>query len=211
MKGVRADDILRFVQSKTETTAAQLASALGITKEGARLKLLKLSEAGQVQREVKKMGVGRPVTYYTLTASGLSRLPDAHAKLSVDLLQAVKKLMGAEAIDQLINEREKKRLERYVNRLRDTSTLEEKLQTIVKIRSEEGYMAEWKEEAGDYVLVENHCPICAAATECKGFCKAELENFKALIGEQFRVEREQHLLSGDPHCVYRIKAGATQP
>lgn len=204
MKNARTDEVLRFVRSKTDATAAQLAAALGITKEGARRKLLKLAEAGQVRARVKNAGVGRPVTCYSLTESGLSRLPDAHAQVTVDLLGVVKDLLGDKTLDLLIDEREKKRCQRYQRALCHTSTLEEKLKVIVQIRSEEGYMAEWKKDDDDYVLVENHCPICAAASACKGFCQAELRNFKALLGDNYKVNRTKHLLSGDAHCVYRI-------
>jgi predicted ArsR family transcriptional regulator len=50
-------------------------------------------------------------------------------------------------------------------------------------------MAEWKKEGKEYFLIENHCPICAAATECQGFCRAELSNFQSLLGNEYTVER----------------------
>jgi predicted ArsR family transcriptional regulator len=32
-------------------------------------------------------------------------------------------------------------------------------------------------------LVENHCPICAAAKECVKLCQGELELFQKALGE----------------------------
>ncbi len=58
--------------------------------------------------------------------------------------------------------------------------------------------------SGGYLLVEHHCPICEAATACSGLCAAELDVFQAALGEGARVERVQHLLSGDERCVYRV-------
>jgi predicted ArsR family transcriptional regulator len=41
-------------------------------------------------------------------------------------------------------------------------------------------MAEVKTQAdGSCLLIENHCPICAAAEACQGFCRSELEVFQA--------------------------------
>ena len=40
---------------------------------------------------------------------------------------------------------------------------------------------------------------------------AELEVFRAALGDGVTVEREQHLLSGDQRCAYRITAPATDP
>ncbi|MCU1365454.1 MAG: MarR family transcriptional regulator, partial [Ilumatobacteraceae bacterium] len=53
-------------------------------------------------------------------------------------------------------------------------------------------------------LIEHHCPICVAATECQGLCRSELEVFRAVLGPEVVVTREQHVLSGDTRCSYRI-------
>ena len=56
----------------------------------------------------------------------------------------------------------------------------------------------------DWLLIEHHCPICVAATSCQGLCHSELELFRAALGPEVTVAREQHLLSGDTRCAYRI-------
>ena len=59
---------------------------------------------------------------------------------------------------------------------------------------------------GSFVLVENHCPICAAARACQGFCRDELGLFRRiLVGA--KVERTEHLLAGARRCAYRIEPG----
>ena len=73
------------------------------------------------------------------------------------------------------------------------------------IRTEEGYMAEVKPGGGgSFLFIENHCPICAAAAECQGFCVAELELFRKVLGPGFRITREEHILSGARRCAYRV-------
>ena len=64
--------------------------------------------------------------------------------------------------------------------------------------------AEVRVDGTSLVLVEHHCPICVAAATCQGLCRTELEVFQATLGEDALVEREQHLLSGDQRCAYRI-------
>lgn len=204
MKKSSPNKILPFIRAKGEVTAALLSEELGMTKEGARLNLLKLVEDGAVQTVIRSEGVGRPVTYYALTEKGFSGLPDAHAQVTVELLQSVKKLLGENALDLLIGEREKHTYQRYAQALATASTLEQRLEALARIRSEEGYMAEWKKENNEYFLIENHCPICAAATECQGFCRAELKNFQSLIGEAYRVDRIKHIITDGQRCVYRI-------
>jgi radical SAM protein with 4Fe4S-binding SPASM domain len=204
MKKTAPNNILSFIKSKGEVTAALLSKELEMTKEGARLNLLRLVEDGMVQSIVKSEGVGRPVTWYTLTPKGLSSLPDAHAQVTVELLQSVKKLLGDNALDLLISDREIHTYQRYEKRMSEATTLEQRLDTLARIRSEEGYMAEWEQKEGAYFLIENHCPICAAATACQGFCRAELKNFKSLIGQEYTVERVQHIITDGQRCVYKI-------
>lgn len=189
---------------KGEVTAAFIAAELAITKEGARKHLLNLAADELVQATVKSEGVGRPSTYYALTGKGLAKFPDTHAEVTVELLRSVRKLLGENALELLIGDREKITYERYASALKKATTLEGRLKVLARIRSEEGYMAEWKKEGDAYLLIENHCPICAAATECQGFCRAELKNFRSLLGEEHQVERVSHIVTGGQRCVYRI-------
>ena len=62
-----------------------------------------------------------------------------------------------------------------------------------------------KEDGGGWLLVEDHCPICSAASACQGFCRSELELFRKLLGNGTEVERVEHLLDGGRRCVYRIR------
>ena len=72
-------------------------------------------------------------------------------------------------------------------------------------------MAEVKREGNKgFLFVENHCPICAAATACKGFCETELDLFRAVLGQEISVERVEHIVSGDRRCAYRITPGNKQ-
>ncbi|PKF73662.1 helix-turn-helix transcriptional regulator [Chryseobacterium sp. PMSZPI] len=204
MKKPAADRILMFIKMRGEVTSLVISEELSITKEGARKHLLNLANEGLIESSVKSEGVGRPSTYYALTEKGLSQFPDTHAEVTVQLLKSVKNLLGENALNLLITDREKNTHDRYEKVLSKTKSLEQRLEALAEVRSKEGYMAEWKKEGNDYFLIENHCPICAAATECQGFCRAELSNFQSLIGKDYHVERVDHIISGGQRCVYKI-------
>jgi len=94
----------------------------------------------------------------------------------------------------------------YGKRIRRADPLERKLDELAKVRTEEGYMAEIRrQDDGSFLLVENHCPICAAANACQGFCSTELELFRSVLGSGVSVERAEHIIKGDSRCVYRIR------
>ncbi|QBQ40776.1 MarR family transcriptional regulator [Sphingobacterium psychroaquaticum] len=199
------DRILMIIKMKRHAPLAIIAHDLGITKEGARQHLIKLADAGLVAIQHKREGVGRPTAYYTLTDAGLARFPDTHAQVTVGLLQSVKRLLGDNALDLLISDREKQHYTRYAAALENKQHIEERLQVLASLRSEEGYMAEWSQDGQTYYFTENHCPICAAAIECQGFCRAELSNFQQLLGPDYEVSRIQHILQDGTRCVYQLK------
>ena len=116
----------------------------------------------------------------------------------------VRREFGEEGLDRLIAGREQDALRAYGARLVGADDLAERVARLAEIRREEGYMAEVSEDDDGFVLIENHCPICAAAAICQGFCRSELDTFRRVLGEGCKVERTDHILAGARRCAYRI-------
>lgn len=66
-------------------------------------------------------------------------------------------------------------------------------------------MARVERDGADFLFIEDHCPICAAAKSCQRFCASELEQFQLLLKGVGEISREEHLLSAGRRCVYRVK------
>ena len=97
----------------------------------------------------------------------------------------------------------------YRARIDASAPLGDKLRALAKQRTEEGYMAEVRRDGDGYLFIENHCPICAAATVCQGFCSTELDLFREVLGPEVAVERGEHIVSGDRRCVYRVSSSVS--
>ncbi len=197
--------ILHLLKSRGPQTASQAGAVLGITTAGAQQNLAKLAAAGLIEAEDRKHGRGRPRRYWRLTDSGHGRFPDRHSDLTLELLQATGAVFGHDGMERLIRHREQSTLAAYRVELKSSRSLKDRVRALAKLRAREGYMAEWSEtKPGKYLLMENHCPICAAATLCQGFCRSELEIFQDVLGPGARVERTDHILAGARRCAYRI-------
>ena len=61
-----------------------------------------------------------------------------------------------------------------------------------------------RKTAKGVLLVENHCPICAAAKACQQFCRSELRVFQEALGDDVTVERVDHILAGARRCAYLV-------
>lgn len=167
--------------------------------------LYALQREGLVAAESRPVPIGRPAKYWRLTREADRLFPEAYAELSVALIDSVKDAFGPEGLERVLTSRCARQRIDYGKRIKDEDSLEEKLSELAKVRTEEGYMAEVKrEDEGSFLLVENHCPICAAANACQGFCSTELDLFRLVLGSGVSVERAEHIISGDQRCVYRI-------
>ncbi|MBY5347923.1 helix-turn-helix transcriptional regulator [Rhizobium leguminosarum] len=204
MRQSPANRILILIKTDGPQLAAAIGDALGISGEAARQQLSKMAEEGLVEPvTVAAAGRGRPRQLWHLTASGNRQFPDGHAELTANLLGTLVEQLGPAALDTIISAREGETLQRYRGELSQAHDLSARVEALAAIRTREGYMADcWREADGSFMLVENHCPICAAATACAGFCRSELETFRAVLGAD--IERSEHILLGARRCAYRI-------
>lgn len=201
-----SERLLMVLKMHGALTSAQVGKKLGITGEAARQQLVKLVDEGEVREERRAAGRGRPSVYWHLTDAGQTHFPDTHAALTVDILRSISEVLGPEALDRIIAAREATTEARYQAALTDCASLPERVARLAALRTEEGYMATAEQtDCGAMLLVENHCPICAAATYCQGFCRAEKKAFETVLGDGTTVERLEHIVNGGRRCSYLIK------
>jgi predicted ArsR family transcriptional regulator len=200
------DKVLLHLKQKGPQTAAQLASKIRVTSVAVRQHLYTLSNEGLVAFDDERSGVGRPRRIWRLAPRAQAVFPDTHSDLAIELIDAMESAYGDGGLDRLVATRTRAQLKRYREALppRD-APVEKRVAALAKLRRGEGFMAEWsKERDGTLLLVENHCPICAAAAACPSLCRDELAVFKAAIGKGVPVERVEYILAGGRRCAYRI-------
>ncbi len=122
----------------------------------------------------------------------------------MQLIATVRGVLGEAALERIIAAREAETRQAYASALAGAGGLAERVARLAALRAREGYMAEWRAEGDGFLLIENHCPICAAAASCQGFCRAELDIFRSVLGDAARIVRDEHILAGARRCVYRI-------
>jgi predicted ArsR family transcriptional regulator len=198
MRQSPANRILLLLKTEGPQLGPAVGDHLGISAEAARQQLTKLAEEGLTEPVSEpSSGRGRPKQLWQLTPSGHQTFPDGQ-------LGIITAELGPGALDAVISARETETLARYRQDV-SANVLADRVKQLAAVRSREGYMADsWQEEDGSFMLVENHCPICAAAAVCAGFCRSEIETFRAVLGAT--VERSEHILLGARRCAYRISA-----
>ena len=197
--------IVKLLKTEGPLDSARLAERLGLTAMAVRQHLYALQNENLVAADSRPVPLGRPAKFWRLTREADRLFPEAYAELSVALIDAMQDAFGAEGLERVLASRCARQRSDYTKRIRPADTLEKKLDELARVRTEEGYMAEVKRDAdGSLLLVENHCPICAAATRCQGFCSTELDLFRSVLGPGVKVERVEHVVSGDQRCAYKV-------
>ena len=204
MKSV--ERILQTVKRGGAVTAKQIADELAMTTMGARQHLQGLEDDGLLAFEDVKVKVGRPTRHWSLTPKGHAQFTDRHGELTIQMIEAVETLFGVEGLQKVADEREAKTYHLYSSELEQCQTLEQKLHRLVSLRQQDGYMAELETWGEGFLLIENHCPICKAATRCPSLCQSELNIFQRLLGDKFHIERTEHIVEGQRRCVYKINS-----
>jgi predicted ArsR family transcriptional regulator len=199
--------VLEHLKRAEGATAAELAAALNLTEAGIRQHLDRLEDHGFVERRPGgPRARGRPPGHWSLTPLAAELFPDRHADLTVELVDSIRAAVGEAGLDRVIGARVERQRSAYRRVVPDvTAPLPRRVAALARQRTAEGYMAEARADGDTVLLIEHHCPICQAAAACTGLCRGELELFRSVLGADVDVERTQHLIAGDPRCVYRVR------
>ncbi len=203
--------IVHLLKQEGALDAQTLAARLHLSAMAVRQHLYALQDERLVTYHEVPRPVGRPAKLWQLTPAADRLFPEAYAELTVSLLASVTEAFGAAGLERLLDVRTRQQIAAYDQQMAGQTTLRQRVETLAAMRTDEGYMAEVQAQAdGSFLLLEKHCPICAAAVACTGLCGKELEVFRAVLGPNVVIERTEHMLLGARRCAYRVSAGVAQ-
>jgi predicted ArsR family transcriptional regulator len=204
--------IVHLLKQEGALDAQTLAARLHLSAMAVRQHLYALQDEHLVSYHEVPRPVGRPAKLWQLTSAADRLFPEAYAELTVSLLTSVTEAFGAAGLERLLDVRTRQQIATYGQQMAGQDTLQQRVETLAAMRTDEGYMAEVQAQAdGSFLLIEKHCPICVAAVACTGLCGKELEVFRAVLGQDVTVERTEHMVVGARRCAYRVSAGVEHP
>jgi DeoR family suf operon transcriptional repressor len=199
-KGLRGA-VLGELKRAQPLTAKQLAATLGVSLNAIRHHLKELEAAALVAYGREQRGVGAPTFAYRLSAAGEALFPRAYEATLTQLLERVAERAGRGAAVALFEDQYRELTRRVQAELGDADSAE-RVAEVARLRSEQGYMAEWQAEAGTFRLAEHNCAIRAVAERFPEVCAAEQQFLRDVLGAA--VERRTHIMSGCNACEYSI-------
>jgi predicted ArsR family transcriptional regulator len=197
--------IVHLLKQQGPMDAQQLAGHLRLSPMAVRLHLYALQAEQLVRYEDQPRPRGRPAKLWQLTPAADHLFPEGYAELTLSLLASISETFGKAGLDRVLALRTRDQIAVYRKRMSGAGSLARRLKALAASRTDEGYMADVRREPGGaFLLVENHCPICAAAAACTGLCAKELEVFQTVLGDGVTVTRTEHIVAGARRCAYRV-------
>lgn len=199
--------VIAHLKRAQRLTAKELAARLGVSLNAVRHHLKELEAEGLVEYEREHRGVGAPAFAYRLSPSGEALFPRRYEETLTALLDQMVERSGREAAVALLESHFTVLARRLRGELAG-STPAERLHTVGRVLSEEGYMAEVSARTADGTLTEHNCAIPAVAERFPEICAAEARFLADVLGAE--VDRREHMLSGCSACEYHVRFKTVQ-
>lgn len=205
-KGLRGDILLELKRDQP-LTANEFAERFAVSANAVRRHLKELEAEGVIAWTREQRGTGAPTHCYRLTAGGEALFPTQYGEALTDVLAFVAQRSGRDAVRDFFAQRFRAHAERLRVELGQAS-LEEKVAAVVRLLSQQGFMAAWTVEADQVKLAEHNCAVRAAAEQFPEICAAEVDFLREVL--QRDLERDTHIPDGCNACQYTIAVGSSR-
>lgn len=197
------EKILHSIKELHSTTVEELAESAGVSPVTVRHHLNALLAKGSIVATPVRRSVGRPHFAYSLSEAGEELFPKNYFRLSTLLLEELRDRFSTEVVESIFNG--------VANRIASQNStqfeglpFEERLDFLVNLLEEEGFMSRWEKTAEGYRLTEFGCPWLSIGEAHSEVCSFDKELIKTVLDTDFK--QSGCMLSGDPCCQFNIKA-----
>ena len=195
--------ILDYLRLHGQATVKELGQLMGLTSTGIRQHLTVLERDALVQAHEERGHVGRPALVYRLTEHGDALYPKLYDSLASVLLNELRTIAGADALQKVLRRVASRFAEPYMDRV-EGRPLADRVAETARIFQERGCLADCTLRNGDWYVSQYTCPFPSVARCNSGVCAMEVDFVRRLTGTDARLVTS--LLRGDRSCTYRIRA-----
>ena len=207
--GSQKQEILLLLKRRPDSTLAEVAKSLGISKVATLRHIASLEKNQLVERSYRTNGVGRPRVHFRLGPDSRKLFPEAYTEMSLAALGFIEERLGREQVVGLLQQRATELGDRYRGRFRNLP-LEDRVEQLARVRDEGGYMAEvGTRRRGTTEMREHNCPILAIAGKYPEACDVERRMFESLL--RANVEVSHRVVAGDPVCRFLVRPKDRDP
>ena len=189
--------VLNLLKRTQGLSVQEIADQLGMSYMGIKDLCLDLHARGLLdpRREPRPEGsTGRPRLIYRLTDRAHELFPVASNPLTLELLDAAKKLFGPASAEKLLMLVWQQKAEVLSEKVRGSDSAE-RAEALARARDAAGHMSAMEQGSdGRMRIVEHHCPFLDVLRAYPAVARLEVEMFRKLLG--VAVERHEENAAG---------------
>jgi DeoR family suf operon transcriptional repressor len=204
-RGLRGEILIELKKSQP-ITAKELASVFDVSANAIRRHLKELEAEGLVRYSREIRGTGAPTYVFSLSENGEALFPTRYGEVLTDVLELVARNGGREAVREMFAKRFGECADRIRAELPEAS-LEERVQAVATLLSDQGFMAAWTNKGGTLTLAEHNCAVRSAAERFPEICAAEADFLREVL--EVDVTRDTYIPEGCNACQYSICLSGT--
>ncbi|WP_208589084.1 helix-turn-helix transcriptional regulator [Gracilibacillus suaedae] len=197
--------VVELLKREQAMTVPQLLSHFSISDIALRRHLKTLEREGTVEAKTVKQEIGRPFLQYRLTEKAQKNFPQHYEQLSISMLNKLENQFGKDFVEALISDWTADRMESYQQQLLPYQKLSDKMEQLLTIQKQEGYMSSLKQiDSQRFQLDQYHCPIYSIACNYKAACLTEESFFRELLPNA-TVKMNNCIAMGEQCCSFLIE------
>lgn len=198
----RLVDLLR---ARGSLSIAEICEACGVTATAVRQRLTRLMAQGLVEREVRRLGRGRPEHRYSATERARRQSGNNYADLAVVLWEELRRVPGDDIRKGLLQRVADQFTAMYRGQVQG-ATPRDRLHSLRSLLAERRIPVEVTGEPDRPVLNVSDCPYPELAARDRGVCAMERMMIADLLETPVRLA--QCRLDGDGCCQFETKPSA---
>ena len=195
------DIVLRTIKSLNQATVDDLARAASVSPVTVRHHLNGLLAEGTIETASVRRKVGRPYHVYSLTETGQELFPKKYFALSSRLLEELKERFSAEIVTELFESLVQRIVTEHRHEFEPLS-FEDRLDYVVKLLADEGFLARWDKVGDEYRLTEYSCPFMGIGQNHAEICSLDTALIEAVMDT--KIQQHSCMLHGDDCCQFTV-------
>ena len=194
--------ILQTLMKHPRISTQEIAEAVGINPISVRHHLTSLQLEALVAAEEERHGVGRPRLVYFLTENGMEKFPTRYLRLTTRLLTKMKDKLPEPIINEMFKELATSLASEHEQEFSNLN-LEQKLDVMKNLLSDEGFVIEWEKQGTEYLIHEVNCPYLQIGQSHPEVCMVDETLISTMLA--LPTNKINCILNGANQCTYVVK------
>ena len=200
--------VLQTLLKEHRCSIVELADAVEINPISVRHHIAKLQADGLVASDEERHGVGRPRQVFYLTELGLEEFPTRYLRLTIRLLEQLKRNLPPKMVDQLFSQMAADLVEEYAQVAKQQGmNIEQRLELVSDLLKDEGFDLEWEKKGNQYFIREISCPYLHVGQNHPEICVIDQTLISTVL--DLPTEKVKCILDGDNQCTFVVPDSQT--